>query len=150
VTNEAKTSVAKTGGPADIQSAWGILAKGSPAAATALVDIAENGKSEVARVQAATAVLDRVGLATPKERPQVTFNVIPKEVAEAGIDQIVSPAEIIRNRLKELKAPTQAVAGPPLPDEEWAAQQSDDGQVYDAELVMEGDGDWQTGGEGWG
>lgn len=143
---------AKQGGPDDIQTAWKILAGGAPVAAAALVDIAEHGKSEVARVQAATAVLDRVGLATPKERPQVTFAVIPKEFDQAGITQQISPAEVVRSRLKELgevmsHAPD---ADPQVPD--WVAQQVDDSQPVDAELVPmpeDDDGDWLPQGNPW-
>lgn len=138
-----------TGGPEDIQTAWKILAGGAPIAAAALVDIAENGKSEMARVTASTAVLDRVGLATPKERPSVTFNVIPKEAQEYGITQQISPAEVIRNRLKALG---QAVPGVNQPaasqpgeaDPAWAA---DDSDIVDAEVVPDfaDDGDWDDG-----
>lgn len=104
----AASQAGTLGGPEDIQTAWKLLAGGAPVAAAALVDIAENGKSELARVQASTAVLDRVGLATPKERPSVTFAVIPKEAQEYGITQQISPAEVIRARLKELGPSVQA------------------------------------------
>lgn len=102
----------KQGGPQDIQTAWKILAGGAPVAAAALVDIAENGKSEIARVQASQAVLDRVGLATPKERPSVTFHVVPKEFNEVGIGaQQLSPAEVIRGRLKKLGSSMKGLPG---------------------------------------
>jgi hypothetical protein len=91
------------GGPEDIQTAWRLLAGGAPVAAAALVDIAEHGKSELARVQASTAILDRVGLATPKERPTVIFPVIPEEFGKIGIGaEQISPAEVVRSRLKKL------------------------------------------------
>jgi hypothetical protein len=142
-----------TGGPEDIQTAWKILAGGAPVAAAALVDIAENGKSEIARVTASTAILDRVGLATPKERPSVTFNVIPKEAQEYGITQQLSPAEVIRARLKELGAGGPMAAGgqqygPPV----W----TEDTETVDAELVPmpedadpEDDGDWLPNSNPW-
>jgi hypothetical protein len=142
----------KTGGPEDIQTAWKILAGGAPVAAAALVDIAENGKSELARVQASTAVLDRVGLATPKERPSVTFAVIPKEAQEYGITQQISPAEVIRSRLKELgqlaeHSAAMSGAGPQpgtVPEFDYAssAGTDDDSEPIDAELVEDDDGDW--------
>lgn len=142
---------AKSGGPEDIQTAWKILAGGAPVAAAALVDIAEHGKSEVARVQAATAVLDRVGLATPKERPQVTFAVIPKEFDQAGITQQISPAEVIRGRLKELGQTMEHApdADPVAPD--WQVT-GNDSEPVDAELVpmdADDDGDWLTPGNPW-
>lgn len=129
------------GGPDDIQTAWKILAGGSPVAAAALVEIAEHGKSEIARVQAAQAVLDRVGLATPKERPSVVFSVIPKEFNEIGIGaQQLSPAEVIRDRLAalhELQGGLVPATAGQSPD--W----QDDAEPVDAELVDD-DGDWGT------
>jgi hypothetical protein len=141
----------KTGGPVDIQTAWKILAGGAPVAAAALVDIAENGKSELARVQASNAVLDRVGLATPKERPQVTFHVVPKEFNEVGIgSQQLAPAEVIRGRLKKLGLAMQGAVNAAHPGDvldgdasvdgwvEWDGGEDD--QPVDAELVpMDGD-----------
>lgn len=138
----------KTGGPHDIQTAWKILAGGAPVAAAALVDIAENGKSEIARVQASQAVLDRVGLATPKERPSVTFHVVPKEFNEVGIGaQQLSPAEVIRGRLKKLGAamsggvdaghPGDVMDGDASVDGwvGWDQNGTDDSEPVDAELV---------------
>ena len=156
---------ATQGGPDDIQSAWKILAGGAPVAAAALVHIAGEGKSEVARVQASQAILDRVGLATPKERPSVTFAVIPKEFSETLVGaQQLTPAEVIRGRLKELSGPTQAlVAG----QEEALAQamglgaygvsdahpegpqDGGHGEVVDAEL-MPVDGVVDTDDDSWG
>jgi hypothetical protein len=131
--------VAKQGGPDDIQTAWKILAGGAPTAAAALVHIAAEGKSEVARVQAATAILDRVGLATPKERPQVTFAVIPHEFDESPTIGQLSPAQVIRQRLKDLGGPTKALVGGDVEGvlaamgADYAA--AEDGQVVDAELM---------------
>jgi hypothetical protein len=151
---------AKQGGPDDIQTAWKILAGGAPIAAAALVDIADHGKSEVARVQASQAILDRVGLATPKERPQVTFAVIPKEFQETlmGPEQL-SPAQVIRNRLKELAGPTaalvegqqEAVAQAMGLGAYGTASEHDDGAVVDAELMpLEGaHGDEDDWGNPW-
>jgi hypothetical protein len=132
------------GGPEDIQTAWKLLAGGAPTAANALVHIAEHGKSELARVQASTAILDRVGLATPKERPTVTFNVIPKEFDSTTLGtQQLDPAEVVRSRLKELAQ--LAAPQPPSPaPQPWEATDPD---VVDAELVpMPGDDDddWTT------
>jgi hypothetical protein len=126
----------KAGGPEEIKTAWKILAGGAPIAAAALVDIAEHGKSEVARVQASQAVLDRVGLATPKERPSIHFQVIPKEYDEIGIGaQQLSPAEVVRSRLKKLKG---AMAGLPAGEEH-------PGKVLDGEAGLDGWVDWDTG-----
>lgn len=130
------------GGPDDIQDAWRLLAGGAPIAANALIDIAENGKSEVARVQASTAILDRVGLAPPKE---IHFRVVPQEYDQKGDVLQLSPAEIIRNRLAELKGPTQAlVSGAQHAAEAALADALMDGvddEIHEAELV-EDDGGW--------
>lgn len=118
-----------------VRSAWKILAHGAPTAAEALVDIAENGKSEMARVLASQAVLDRVGLAPPKE---VHFRVMP----ESGNETIgLSPAEVIRNKLAALAPallPSEITDGALPEDVEGLA----DG-VVDAELVpMDDDDGW--------
>ena len=47
---------------ASVKSAFSILAKGAPDVAQSLLDIATKGKSEMARMYAAQAVLDRIGL----------------------------------------------------------------------------------------
>lgn len=131
----------KNGGPPDIQTAWKILAGGAPVAAAALVDIAENGKSELARVQASQAVLDRVGLATPKERPSVHFTVIPKEYDEVGIGAAkLSPAEVVRGRLKKL--------GSAMKGGGHAGQHPGDVLDGDAEAGADDWADWDTGEDG--
>lgn len=149
IPDSAKKIPAKQGGPTEIQTAWRILAGGAPACAEALVHVAEHGKSEVARVQAATAVLDRVGLATPKERPEVHFNVIPKEMQEVPDIGKLSPAEVIRKKLKDLKGPTQALtagmSAEQLMDlglgsyeggsQSEAGAEDEDAEIVDAELM---------------
>lgn len=146
------------GGPEDIQTAWKLLAGGAPTAAAALVDIAEHGKSELARVQASTAILDRVGLATPKERPSVTFAVIPKEFDQVGIGaQQLDPAEVVRARLKELgQASPPLVPGPAAEPWDHSTDQAvQDAGIVDAELLpMPGsddddDGDWEPDPNPW-
>ena len=118
-----------------VRSAWSILAHGAPTAADALVDIAENGKSEIARVQASQAILDRVGLAPPKE---VHFRVQPSEGNET---QQLSPAEVIRNKLAAL-----APALMPSDITESAYPEDVEGLsdgVIDAELIpMDDADDW--------
>jgi hypothetical protein len=138
----------KKGGPPDIQDAWRVLAGGAPVAAAALVDIAEHGKSEVARVQASTAILDRVGLAPPKE---IHFRVVPSDAEEHGLTQQLSPAEVIRKRLADLKGPTAALVSGQGQDaamaealglDDWQGQ---DTEIVDAELMPldeAHDGDW--------
>lgn len=96
------------GGPQQIQQAWQTLAGGAPTAARALIHIARHGKSEVARVQAAQAILDRVGLAT---RPDTVVQVIPSQFVETT-DIGPSPVDQIRERLAVLaQAGNQTVEG---------------------------------------
>ena len=128
VSNEPATQGDGSSEISSVRSAWSILAHGAPTAADALVTIAGHGKSEIARVQASQAILDRVGLAPPKE---VTFRVMPESGPQT---QQLSPAEVIRNRLKALAAPPaeQPVDTELLPEQEdsW-----DTDGVVDAELV---------------
>ena len=135
---------AAKGGPGEIQTAWRILAGGAPVAATALVDIAENGRSELARVQASTAILDRVGLGTPKE---IHHRVVPTDAEEHGHTQQLSPAEVIRARLAKLKGPTQAlVQGTDLDQVLSGAgltpQAQQDPEPVDAEIVDDEEDQW--------
>lgn len=123
----------KLGGPIEVQTAWKVLAGGSPVAAQALVDIAAKGKSETARVMASTAILDRVGLAPPKE---VHYRVVPVEMEDHPTIGQLSPAEVIRKRLKDLQAPTQALVQGVDPEQLAGMYGEANGpEVVDAELV---------------
>ncbi|HEX8321578.1 hypothetical protein [Longimicrobium sp.] len=143
---EPSKSPAVQGGPEHIQTAWKVLAGGAPVAASALVDIAENGKSEVARVQAATAILDRVGLAPPKE---VHFRVVPQEAEDYGLTTQLSPAEVIRKRLKDLKGPTQALMSSAEQTGAMADAlgllDDDEGEIVEAELMPMSEGEGHPG-----
>lgn len=112
-----------------VRSAWMILANGAPKAAKALVDIAENGKSEMARVLASNAVLDRVGIPAKQE---ISFRVTP----EMGGDNttLLTPSEMIRNKLAEIRASTLTItAGEELTTGYQPAPTDD--EIYEAELV---------------
>lgn len=89
------------GGLAEIQRAWRILAAGAPKMAAALIDIAENGQSEYARVTAAMAVLDRIGLGAQLEVGITSTQLLG--VSTEGESQI-RPADAVRARLRLLKA----------------------------------------------
>lgn len=128
-----------------VRSAWMILANGAPKAADALVDIAENGKSEMARVLAANAVLDRVGIPA---RQEISFRVTPEMGGETGT--VLTPSEIIRNKLAEIRESTKAItAGEELTTGYLPAQTDD--EIYEAELVEHpttglgdaGESDWR-------
>jgi hypothetical protein len=124
-----RNSTVSPGGPTDIQQAWTILAGGAPAAATALLDVATNGRSELARVTASTAILDRVGLVG---KPEVQIAVVPADVLEASRSEITdSLADVVRNRLKAL-APA-AIA--PFEEEEYGYTLPTD-EIVDAVVVV--------------
>lgn len=91
------------GGPEQIQTAWQLLAGGAPKAAKALIAIASHGKSEIARVQASSAILDRVGLIG---KPEVQIAVVPQQFLEQGASSPESLVEIVRKRLEVLATPT--------------------------------------------
>jgi len=97
----------KRGGPSDVQEAFRILAGGSVNAAIALLDVIDNSESDGARVQAAQALLDRVGLSA---RQQIDHHhSIPVEFRDplnAGETQ--DPSLVIMRRLAELSAPRPA------------------------------------------
>lgn len=61
------------GDTGSIQRAWAIMAGGSARMAKVLLNLAENSKSDYVKVQAAVAVLDRVGLTGT---PDININVL--------------------------------------------------------------------------
>lgn len=108
----------KYGGPSDIQNGWRRLAGGAEIAAQTLIDVAENSENDAARVAAAQAILNRIGLQTNQD---VTVRVVPQEFDPAlnsGSDNAVTPSQIIEQRLDKL-----------------AAAQSADDEIVEAELV---------------
>lgn len=108
----------------NIQNAWKILANGAPAAAAALVEIATYGESEAARNQASMAILDRVGLGA---KPELTVRVVPAEYDDRHTsDGGLSPGEIVRKRLLELRQATQ---------EEAERKAQEESEIYEAVLV---------------
>lgn len=109
------------GGTPQIQQAWQILAGGSKKVARVLIDIAENGSSESARVQAATTVLKMVGFGGPDV---VQIQRIPSQYDEAVSvgSGVVSSRQVIENRMAQLRKPLYD------PD-------AGDGSVIDAEIV---------------
>lgn len=112
------------GGPVQIQNAFRRLAGGAEAAAKALIDIAENSESDLARVQASQAILNRVGLQTSTD---LNIRVLPSEYDQAGpTDSHTSPAEVIQQRLLQLRASAEE----PVVDEDG---------IVDAVLVTEED-----------
>jgi hypothetical protein len=91
------------GGPVDIQKAWRKLAGGSPEAADVLMDVAKYGRSEIARVTAASRWLSIVGLGE-KSEVNGTIRVIPQEFTEDDSAGEIPVSDQIRKRLAEQKA----------------------------------------------
>jgi hypothetical protein len=99
MTSQPAVPIVKDGGLAELRTALSILCGGAPAVAQSLVEIAVHGKSEMARMYAAQAVLDRVGIA-PKMDIGVRVSLADDE------DSIMSgprPSDILRGRLSALE-----------------------------------------------
>jgi len=113
------------GGPVDIQKAWRMLAHGAPRAAQSLMDVAEFGHSEIARVTAASRVLSIVGLGE-KSESNVRVQVIPPEFDDDTESERQIPAsKVIRERLDAQRAAY----------EQRAAAELADMAIVDAELL---------------
>lgn len=105
----------KRGGPSDVQEAFRILAGGSVNAAIALLDVIDNSESDGARVQAAQALLDRVGLSA-RQQLSVTHS-IPVEFRDPlSSGEIQDPSLVIARRLAELAAPRVVDLEPEIVD----------------------------------
>lgn len=89
------------GTPETIQTAFRILAGGTVHAARALIDVAKHGKSETAKVLAASAILDRAGLGVKQD---ITIRGIPTDFDPAAQmdDDSMDPAAIVLKRLEIL------------------------------------------------
>jgi hypothetical protein len=113
---------------------------GSRVAVEALLDVAENGRSEMARVQAAKELLDRAGV---QQDQHVHIHKPEEDVSE---DELL---ESIRGRLSETKnrlrlhaievgsAPSQTPTYQPQPQPHFELSHNDgsDDDVVDAEIV---------------
>lgn len=122
--------VRRAGKPEDIHAAWRTLAGGAQVAAETLIDVAENSLSDSARVQASTAILDRVGL---QARQELHISAVPAEFRQDDTnDTALSQGDIVRRRLAELKAAANA-------QKELAAAgyDNEDDIIVDAVLVEE-------------
>ena len=83
-----------------VRSAFEILVTGAPEVAQSLLDLATSGKSEYVRVQAAQAILSRIGL---PEKVDVGITAI--HLIGNGNEGIAGPssADVLRTRLSELR-----------------------------------------------
>lgn len=97
--------VRSQGGPQDVQEAFRILAAGAPSAARALIEVIEESDSDTARVTAATALLDRMGISA---RQQLDVrHVVPDDFREKTALEEVDSSITIKRRLLELKSAQQ-------------------------------------------
>lgn len=117
------------GGPKDLQNTWQILAGGSTVCARALVDIAENGRVEAARVAAAKTVLEMMGFTGSNERVQIQLLPTQFDSAAPLNEGHEPPSAQIRNRMKALRAATVVESDPDY------GQVVPVGEVVDAVIV---------------
>lgn len=85
-----------------IRRAWSVLAAGSVPAAESLVNLAVNARSELVRVQASTAVLDRVGIG--KVEGVVVADVEGALAGEIDMGAGGGAAAILAARMRALSA----------------------------------------------
>lgn len=113
----------RQGTPANLQSAWRILAGSAERMAAVLVGIAENDDvAPETRVRAAGTVLDRVGIAA---RPEVSVRLVPQEFErQSGTGEMVPDSVVVRRRLAELAAASRT-------------EQEREAEIIEAELVEE-------------
>ena len=84
-----------------VRSAFEILVKGAPDVAQSLLDLATSAKSEYVRVQAAQAILSRIGL---PEKVDVGITAVHL-VGDASVGSTgMSAADLVKERLKVLHA----------------------------------------------
>ena len=123
-----------------VREAFHTLAKGAPEVAKALVDVAVNGKSEIAKVTAGVAVFDRIGLPAKVDIGLTATHLVG--VVDTPGTQTV---DTVRARLAQLRAqqlaaqqPQQSELGAPEGD----ANSTEDGGVvlhFPRPHVIEGD-----------
>jgi hypothetical protein len=102
------------GGISDIADAWRILAGGAVVAARALREIASDPEAPAAaRVTASKTILVSVGFG----QDEVKVPIVPREYdqAQPSSEYTVSSAQIVRDRMAQLKASTRIE---PVPDDE--------------------------------
>lgn len=90
-----------------VRTAWQILAGNAPAVAQSLVDIATSSPNDGARVTAAIAVMDRVGIGRV-ERSEVAVHLLDHSAQQLDPDNAdnapSSAAQLVRDRLKAIAA----------------------------------------------
>jgi hypothetical protein len=94
-----------------IQRGWAIMAGGAERMAKVLLNLAEHSKSDYVKVQAAVAVLDRVGLTG---QPDISINVL----GDANIaEQQETATKLVIARLDALAAADQVIDGSVVQDD---------------------------------
>lgn len=87
---------------AGIRDAWSVLAFGAADAAASLVEVARSGRSEQARISAATALLSRVGI-TEKVEVAASVRMYAAQLDEGAVaDAPQTAGDVIRQRLAML------------------------------------------------
>lgn len=85
-----------------IRDAWSVLAFGAADAAASLAEVARSGRSEQARISAATALLSRVGI-TEKVEVAASVRMYAAQLDEgAVVDAPQTAGDVIRQRLAML------------------------------------------------
>lgn len=103
-----------------VKSAFEIMAAGAPAMAESLVNLGSKAKSEMVRMMAATAVMDRIGLPG-----KVDVGITAVHLHGGEVEQREDPAVVVAKRLKLLQQyheQSNVIEGEvlpfPVPDEE--------------------------------
>lgn len=87
---------------ANIRQAWGDLANAGPELVQSLLNVALHGRSEAARVHAATAALSRIGL-TEKVEVAASVRMYAAQLDEGAVaDAPQTAGDVIRQRLAML------------------------------------------------
>lgn len=90
-----------------LMSAYTRIVEGTEVAVKALVDIAEGGRSEIARVQAAKEILDRAGLS-----PELRIAIRGEDSSDDRIYRLKQQLDQTRERLMESSIETTAAPEP--------------------------------------
>ena len=108
---------------------------GSMSAVEALLDVAENGRSEMARVQAAKEILDRAGVAQDQH---VHIHRPEEDLSEDDmLDELRNRLSIATNRLRIKAIPVASEDTTPVTQElvPWQGKSNDDDEIVDATIV---------------
>ena len=109
-----------------VRETWLNLASAAGISVDTLTDVMVNGRNDLARVNAATAVLDRVGL--PARVDVAVRLAAPVENQDDSGPQNDGAIAALRDRLTQIAARPAAEPAPPAPD---------DDNIVDGEIISE-------------